>query len=283
MILFPLLATLLFGINNLVWKKLITIYSVVDAIFYRSIFTFIICLSLVWVFNVSLQFNLIDLRYIYLSCTVSALALFLWVKAIGNLPIWMVLATTYFNSVFSLLLGYIVFGEHPNLVQAFGCILILAGFGISNIYSSSNITTQGGLKLLQPLTAIFIWNLNMSNLKQYTQIYPPISIALIQEVSTFIIAMLVFIFTHINKRKTDLKHTNNRLHWLFIAASILAIAVVTEMKALATAPLFVNAVFSTLTSIIGMIAGVVIWKEKMNKFQVLGVLLMCFGVLVFTY
>jgi len=254
---------LLKGARDIVKKESLKKSSVVEVLFFYTLFGFIICIP------ASGDFASVDTRYLPLIFAKSFVIFIAWIlsfRAIKNLPLSLYGILDLSRVLFATLLGVIVMHETIGLKQGIGLVLVIIGL-ISLRYMKADKKEE--IKPVIVIIALISCMLNaVSGLldKILTQYVTP---SQLQFYYMLFLLALYFIYLIVDRSKVDLKGAVKN-YWILILAVMFIIADKSLFIANAdpASKITVMTLIKQSSCIIAILAGKFIYKEKnmLHKF-----------------
>jgi len=262
-IILTLVYGLLKGAREIVKKESLKKSSVVEVLFFYTLFGFIICIP------ASGDFALIDYRYLPLVFLKSFVIFIAWIlsfKAIKSLPISLYGILDLSRVLFATLLGVIVMGETMDIKHAIGLLVVIIGLlGLKKRKSDEKENVKPLIVVLALISCMFnaVSGLLDKVLTQY------ITASQLQFYYMLFLTTLYLIYLIADKNEVNIK-SSVKNYWIIILAILFIIADKSLFIANANpaSKITVMTLIKQSGCIVTILAGKFIYKEKnmLHKF-----------------
>lgn len=275
------LSILFFAINNVLWKKNLQQCSVPFLIGYRALFTSAgAIIILLFTYGLDILINQPILR-ITLGSILGVLGLFCMLTVLKKATLQWLGIYNLIGIVFTAFYLYL-FENIPIFNSYLGFILIIIGF---LLYIYFNKEKEVKISIIQHLCLLAMtFCFGVSSLIHWKNLgtkVPPLLIIANQELVVFIIATCItFTKIKITKIKYDIK---NYFINALLMAFIIFLALLFSFLGLQITNPFISSILFLATPILTIILGTLFFKEKMNAYNIVAIVLIIIGAFILRY
>lgn len=282
-VLIELFSVLCFAISNALWRKPLMKIAIEEAIFYRSLFTvsIFICVNMIVKFTTGYELEKEDAvsTSVYFStfvlCCVSYFGLYFFNKAIAITKIGVVTTTTTFGFIVGQVTA-LCMGESIRNGFYFSFALFAFAILLSSYQSPLRFTINKGI--LFALLAALVWGTTLTLLAIPSKLIGAYKVSLILEFAVLVMSFLSILFSREGSISVQRFKVNYRI--LLLIALLSCAAILSQNLAFTIAPAYLIAAISSITHIVSIIAAYVMFKEKLNSFQLAAALVIVFALML---
>lgn len=280
---FIIISIFLFALNNVLWKKNLENCSVSFLVAFRASFTSLGSLSIFLYIHGFNAFQHQPLVRITLGSVFGAMGLFLMLNVIKKVPLQLLGIYNLIGIVFSAL--YLHFFEKISFINsAFGLSLILLGF-VLYLIKNNNKKNVTSIKRIQHFYLLLMTlSFSISSLIHWKNLnikIPALYIIANQELVVFIFALFILI------RKSNLPEVKLGIKKYFtktlVMATIIFFALLFSFLGLQVTNPLISSVLFLATPLLTIVFGKLFFKEKMNLYNLIAVVLIALGAFILHY
>jgi drug/metabolite transporter (DMT)-like permease len=274
------LSFVLFAINSLLWKWAVQSEHPIELINRRSLYTLGIVVAALLISQTSLSyvfhpdFYLILLASFFGTMGLIFMVSFLKAGSFTRLSFYNYLGITI-NGVYTIALGY----EKVTPILIISSFILLLGYSIFVWDESRRIKKEPVLLTQHLLLAGMTICFTISGIINWRALdsFNPLALMLVQELMVLLTTSVLAVF--VLKQKIPLT-TRFRPRYPLMAL-IIMLAVFFNMMGLSEFNPLVSAISSVIVPILTLLAAVIFFKEKMNKYQILSLAIIIIGEIFF--
>ena len=220
----------------------------------------------------------------FLAVPLDIIALLLYMKAIKVSPLSLTLPFLSLTPVFLIGTSYIILGERPDKSGFIGIVLVVIGAYLLNVHTISR-------GLLEPFKAIakeqgsvlmiivaFTFSIGACIGKIAVQHSNPIFFSVVY---SFLLSLFLFLVISFRNKQFLSKVTSRPILFLLIGI-LITIMIITHVKAINLVEVAYMVSVKRLSILVGVIYGVVFFKETNIKERLLGATVMVSGIIMIT-
>ena len=282
-VLIELFSVLCFSVSNALWRKPLMNIAIDEAIFYRSLFTvsIFICVNMVVKDTTGHELekeNAVNIS-VYLStfvlCCVSYFGLYFFNKAIAFAKVGVVTTTTAFGFIVGQITA-LCMGESIKMGFYFSFALFAFAILLSSYQTNKKFTISKGI--LFALVAALVWGTTLTLLAIPAKQIGAYKVSLLLEFAVLAMSFLSILFS----REGSISVHNFKVNYkiLLLIALLSSAAILLQNMAFTIVPAYLVSAISSITHIVTIIAAYIIFKEKMNRFQLSAALVVVFALIL---
>ena len=218
----------------------------------------------------------------FLSIPLDIIALLLYMKAIKVSPLSLTLPFLSLTPVFLIGTSYVILGEKPDKSGFIGIILVVIGSYLLNVHTISRgvfepfkaIAKEQGSVLM--IVVAFVFSIGVCFGKIAVQHSNP---AFFSVIYIFLLSLFLFIVVSFKSKHFLSKSTSRPVPFVFIGM-LIAIMIVTHLKAISLIEVSYMISVKRLSILIGVIYGVMFFNETNIKERFLGATVMVSGIIM---
>lgn len=276
-----IISNVLFGLSFIFSKLCLSVTSVSITLAYRFTFAFLTLLSIILIFKIKIKINKKDLPLLIIMA-LSQPTLYFIFENNGILY-----STTSFASIMisvipivCIIFGNIFLKEKVNYKQIIFACVAVGGVILSSIsnWSSGNIQILGIILLIGAVLTSAIFNIISRKVSdKYSSFERTFVMFLVSMVSFNIIAF----FENINNLKNIIEPINNYnfifpVLYLGMISSVIAFILVNVANT--NLPVSQGTIFSCISTVVSVLAGLIILKEDVNVLTIISTIIILVGV-----
>ena len=216
----------------------------------------------------------------FLSIPLDIIALLLYMKAIKVSPLSLTLPFLSLTPVFLIGTSYVILGEKPDKSGFIGIILVVIGSYLLNVHTISRgvfepfkaIAKEQGSVLM--IVVAFVFSIGVCFGKIAVQHSNP---AFFSVIYIFLLSLFLFIIVSFKSKQFLSKSISRPVPFVFIGM-LIAIMIVTHLKAISLIEVSYMISVKRLSILIGVIYGVMFFNETNIKERFLGATVMVSGI-----
>ena len=285
-ILAGIISNVLFGLSFIFTKLCLSVTTVSITLAYRFTFAFLTLLAIILIFKIKIKINKKDLPLLIIMA-ISQPTLYFIFENNGILY-----STTSFASIMisvipivCILFGNIFLKEKVNYKQVIFAFVAVGGVILSSIsnWNSGNIEVLGIFLLLGAVLTSAIFNtISRKVSTKYSSFERTFMMFLVSMVSFDLIAL----FENINdltKIISPIQNINFILPVLYLGMISSVIAFILVNVANTNLPVSQGTIFSCISTVVSVIAGIIILKEDVNLLTIISTIIILIGVYLVQY
>lgn len=285
-ILAGIISNVLFGLSFIFTKLCLSVTTVSITLAYRFTFAFLTLLAIILIFKIKIKINKKDLPLLIIMA-ISQPTLYFIFENNGILY-----STTSFASIMisvipivCILFGNIFLKEKVNYKQVIFAFVAVGGVILSSIsnWNSGNIEILGIFLLLGAVLTSAIFNtISRKVSTKYSSFERTFMMFLVSMVSFDLIAL----FENINdltKIISPIQNINFILPVLYLGMISSVIAFILVNVANTNLPISQGTIFSCISTVVSVIAGIIILKEDVNLLTIISTIIILIGVYLVQY
>lgn len=285
-ILAGIISNVLFGLSFIFTKLCLSVTTVSITLAYRFTFAFLTLLAIILIFKIKIKINKKDLPLLIIMA-ISQPTLYFIFENNGILY-----STTSFASIMisvipivCILFGNIFLKEKVNYKQVIFAFVAVGGVILSSIsnWNSGNIEILGIFLLLGAVLTSAIFNtISRKVSTKYSSFERTFMMFLVSMVSFDLIAL----FENINdltKIISPIQNINFILPVLYLGMISSVIAFILVNVANTNLPVSQGTIFSCISTVVSVIAGIIILKEDVNLLTIISTIIILIGVYLVQY
>ena len=218
----------------------------------------------------------------FLSIPLDIIALLLYMKAIKVSPLSLTLPFLSLTPVFLIGTSYVILGEKPDKSGFIGIILVVIGSYLLNVHTISRgvfepfkaIAKEQGSVLM--IVVAFVFSIGVCFGKIAVQHSNP---AFFSVIYIFLLSLFLFIIVSFKSKQFLSKSISRPVPFVFIGM-LIAIMIVTHLKAISLIEVSYMISVKRLSILIGVIYGVMFFNETNIKERFLGAAVMVSGIIM---
>jgi len=218
----------------------------------------------------------------FLSIPLDIIALLLYMKAIKVSPLSLTLPFLSLTPVFLIGTSYVILGEKPDKSGFIGIILVVIGSYLLNVHTISRgvfepfkaIAKEQGSVLM--IVVAFVFSIGVCFGKIAVQHSNP---AFFSVIYIFLLSLFLFIIVSFKSKQFLSKSISRPVPFVFIGM-LIAIMIVTHLKAISLIEVSYMISVKRLSILIGVIYGVMFFNETNIKERFLGAAVMVLGIIM---
>lgn len=285
-ILAGIISNVLFGLSFIFTKLCLSVTTVSITLAYRFTFAFLTLLAIILIFKIKIKINKKDLPLLIIMA-ISQPTLYFIFENNGILY-----STTSFASIMisvipivCILFGNIFLKEKVNYKQVIFAFVAVGGVILSSIsnWNSGNIEILGIFLLLGAVLTSAVFNtISRKVSTKYSSFERTFMMFLVSMVSFDLIAL----FENINdltKIISPIQNINFILPVLYLGMISSVIAFILVNVANTNLPVSQGTIFSCISTVVSVIAGIIILKEDVNLLTIISTIIILIGVYLVQY
>ena len=285
-ILAGIISNVLFGLSFIFTKLCLSVTTVSITLAYRFTFAFLTLLAIILIFKIKIKINKKDLPLLIIMA-ISQPTLYFIFENNGILY-----STTSFASIMisvipivCILFGNIFLKEKVNYKQVIFAFVAVGGVILSSIsnWNSGNIEILGIFLLLGAVLTSAVFNtISRKVSTKYSSFERTFMMFLVSMVSFNLIAL----FENINdltKIISPIQNINFILPVLYLGMISSVIAFILVNVANTNLPVSQGTIFSCISTVVSVIAGIIILKEDVNLLTIISTIIILIGVYLVQY
>lgn len=283
-----LISAFCFGISNAYWKTAGKSNSFSTIVFYRGILASF-CFGLIWIFLANSNYNATLIinngtttaQYLktILLCAVCSLGLVFYLLSLRYSAISIAVPLSSIN-IFSILTAVFILGEAFRSVYFISFALAIAGILISQSFRFDKKGRSWNKGTTYALLASLFWGISYALFKFSASWLGAIPLAFILECCVTITASIWILLSKTKNfiRKEELS-ANNIKHYLVLATLLVGGTLFFNL-AIQQIPVLVINIFGNFTMVVSILAGVLIYREKLSLQQIIGIALVIVSIAI---
>lgn len=281
-----IISNVLFGLSFIFTKLCLSVTTVSITLAYRFTFAFLTLLAIILIFKIKIKINKKDLPLLIIMA-ISQPTLYFIFENNGILY-----STTSFASIMisvipivCILFGNIFLKEKVNYKQVIFAFVAVGGVILSSIsnWNSGNIEILGIFLLLGAVLTSAVFNtISRKVSTKYSSFERTFMMFLVSMVSFNLIAL----FENINdltKIISPIQNINFILPVLYLGMISSVIAFILVNVANTNLPVSQGTIFSCISTVVSVIAGIIILKEDVNLLTIISTIIILIGVYLVQY
>ncbi len=218
----------------------------------------------------------------FLAIPLDIIAVLLYIRAIKVSPLSLTLPFLSLTPIFLIVTSYIILGEKPDKFGFIGIILVVIGAYLLNVHTISQgflapfmaIVKEKGSVLM--IIVAFIFSIGACLGKIAVQHSSP---AFFSVIYIFLLSLFLFIIVSFKSKQFLSKSISRPVPFVFIGM-LIAIMIVTHLKAISLIEVSYMISVKRLSILIGVIYGVMFFNETNIKERFLGAAVMVSGIIM---
>lgn len=280
-LIFGLISAFSFGISNAYWKIASKNVDYPFLIIFRGIFA-IIFFVLLWITSndlngselINSKATISDYFFTTILCLICSLGLMFFLKSIRFQNISITVPFTSIN-IFNILTTVFIVGESFKTVYYFSFSFALLGILLLVNYKLGKINWNQGATYA--ILASFFWGITYPLFKFVSPIIGAIPLSLILEACVTLIAIIWVSLKQEIVFSKDLLNYKNLKHYLILSILLVSGTFSFNLAIQKLSVLSLNLI-SNVQILISILMGVLFYKEKLSKKQILGIILILISI-----
>ncbi len=222
---------------------------------------------------------------LFIAGSLGTITTLLYMKAIRYSDLSVTAPMVTFTPLFLLITSPLIVGEFPNFIGLVGVCLIVAGSYLLNIKERNNgylaplrkLLKERGPKLM--LIVAFIWSITSNLDKIGVQKSSPVFWVIAEEIFLTVVLTPIMLY----KSQKDLSQIRTGLKSLIPIGFLSALTLIFQMNAIKLAPVAYVISVKRTSTVMSVLFGWFIFKEKGIQERLIGVAIMVIGVLFIAF
>lgn len=276
-----LVSSICFGITNCLWIFPQKKQNYIHVIIFRSILTASLFGISALLFESKNNFQFTDVIIAISISVLSCLGLFFYTKSLKYTTIAIAVPVSAISSFFGVLVGLVIFKEKLPEAFFFVAAAIIVGLFLIEVKSNFKLLplTKG---IIYNLFAAIFWGITFGLFKIPIEKLGAWRFSFVLETTVLCFSLLLAFTTFKNERfKKEIIYEN--LKWYLPLGFLAFIAVATYNFSLEFIDVSIAALLGNLTPVVSIILSIVLFKQKINKKEFIGIAILVFAIFILNF